>query len=75
MDFGKWKFWQTEKREDVQPAKSNQEIALDLLIQIKHKAPENQRDIVAKLFSQVFSDHHIHRNPVSKNVFLNEDGN
>jgi len=72
----KWKFfWQTEKREDVQPAKSNQEIAVDLLIQIKHKSPDSQKEIVTKLFHQVFDDHHIHRNPTPKNVFLNEHGN
>jgi len=58
-----WNFWKTEKREDVQLAPTNQEIALDLMTMIRHKSTENQREIVYTLVRHVFDDCHIHSNP------------
>ena len=57
-----WKFWKTKSTAD-EPAKTNQELAVDLLTQIKHKAPASQKEIVTMLFSQAFDDAHIHSNP------------
>jgi hypothetical protein len=57
----KFNFWKKEAADN--PAKTNQELAIDLLVQIKHKAPASQKEIVTMLFSQVFDDAHIHQNP------------
>ena len=57
----KFNFWKKETGEN--PVKTNQELAVDLLTQIKHKAPASQKEIVTMLFSQVFDDAHIHSNP------------
>ena len=57
-----WKFWKTEN-EVKEQARTNQELAIDLLVQIRHKSTDSQKEIVSMLFSQVFDDAHIHSNP------------
>lgn len=59
-------FWKTEVREVGAKPQSNLEIAIDLLTQIKHKAPSSRQDIIRIMVEQEFENHHIHRSPTRK---------
>jgi hypothetical protein len=62
MDFGKWKFWQTEKREDVKHV-TPLDTALNLETQLRCWNSENQDKIINMVLEQIKPGYHVHKNP------------